>query len=338
MRAAVIPCPGGPEVLVIRDVPTPAPSSDEVLVRVVASALNRADLLQRLGKYPAPPGAPANIPGIEFAGEIVEVGSSVPPALIGQRVFGIAGGGAHSEFLVAHQRAVAVIPECLSWIEAAAVPEAFVTAHDALWVQAALRPCERVLIHAVGSGVGLAAVQLVRAIGAVPYGTARTQEKIDRARELGLADGLAVGSDLTTLAPAVETWTAHHGIDVVLDLAGGPYVGASLAVLALRGRLLLVGSVAGRRAEIDLGLALSRRVRLTGTVLRARPLEEKIATIRAFESEVVPLLATGAVAPVVDSVFDLDSIVEAHVRLESNATFGKVVIRVAHDASSTPLE
>lgn len=338
MRAAVITRPGGPEVLDIREVSTPEPSSGELLVRVVASALNRADLLQRLGKYPAPAGVASDIPGIEFAGEVVAVGSGVAPARIGSRVFGIAAGGAHAEYLVAHERTVADIPPKLSWIEAAAVPEAFITAHDAMWIQAALRPCERVLIHAVGSGVGLAAVQLARAIGAIPFGTARTPDKLERARRFGLENGVAIADDLSVLAPAVESWTDGRGVDVVLDLAGGPYVSASLGVLANRGRLLLVGTVAGRRADLDLGITLGKRLRITGTVLRARPLEEKIAATRAFAAEVVPLLAAGTVVPVVDDVFDLDEIARAHERLESNATFGKVVIRVAPDASATNAE
>ncbi len=338
MRAAIITRPGGPEVLEVRDVPTPAPSSGELLVRVVASALNRADLLQRMGRYPAPAGVSADVPGIEFAGEVVAVGPGVATSRIGSRVFGIAGGGAHAEYLVAHERAVAVIPPNLAWIEAAAVPEAFITAHDAMWIQAELRPCERVLIHAVGSGVGLAAVQLARAIGAIPFGTARTPDKVERARRLGLEDGVAISGDLSVLASAVESWTEGRGIDVVLDLAGGPYVAASLGALAVRGRLVLVGTVAGRRTEIDLGIVLRKRLRITGTVLRARPLEEKIAATRAFASEVVPLLAAGAVVPVVDDVFDLDEIARAHERLESNATFGKVVIRVARDASTAVTE
>lgn len=333
MRAAVITRPGGPEVLEIRDVPVPAPASGELLVRVITSSLNRADLLQRNGQYAAPAGSPADIPGIEFAGEVVAVGDGVDASQVGRRVFGIVGGGAHAEFIVTHARTLSAIPDRLSWLDAGAVPEAFITAHDALWIQAALRPCERVLIHAVGSGVGLAAVGLVRAIGAVPFGTARTQDKIERAIGLGLEDGLVIVDDLALLSPTVKTWTGGHGVDVVLDLVGGPYVGANVDALAVRGRMMLVGTVAGRQSVVDLGRLLVKRIRMTGTVLRARPLEEKIATARAFAAEVVPLLAAGVVSPVVDSVFALSEIVEAHRRLESNATFGKVVLRIADDVS-----
>ena len=328
MRAAVITKPGSPDVLEIQDLSLPEPAADQVLVRVRASGLNRADLLQREGRYPAPAGAPAEVPGIEFAGEIAAAGPEARLWREGQRVFGIAGGGTHAEYLVVHERAVAAIPETLDWVEAAAVPEAFITAHDALWVQAALRPSERVLIHAVGSGVGLAAVQLCRAIGAVPYGTARTASKIDRAIALGLEDGFAIAADPADLVEPARTWTSGDGFAVVLDLVGGPYVAASVHALGLRGRLLLVGTVAGGRAEIELGKVLGKRLRITGTVLRARALEEKIAATRAFAAEVAPLFDRGLLRPVVDSTFDLADIRAAHERLASNETFGKVVLRM----------
>ena len=183
MRAAVITRPGGPEVLEIQSRPVPVPKSGEVLVRVHASALNRADLSQRTGHYPAPPGAPADIPGMEFAGEVAAAGDQVTEWREGDRVFGIVGGGGNAEYLVADAKSVTRAPAALSWIEAAAIPEAFITAHDALVTQAAVRAGERVLIHAVGSGVGLAATQLAHAFGAIAYGTARTADKIERARE-----------------------------------------------------------------------------------------------------------------------------------------------------------
>lgn len=328
MRAAIITQAGPPEVLEIRDVPRPEPAADQVLIRVRASGLNRADLLQREGRYPAPPGAPAEVPGIEFAGEIAACGPDARLWREGQRVFGITGGGAHAEYVIAHERAVAEVPSSLDWVEAGAVPEVFITAHDALWIQAALRPSERVLIHAVGSGVGLAAVQLCRAIGAVPYGTARTPEKIERAREHGLEDGVAIENDPDELVESERAWTGGRGFDVVLDLVGGPYVKASIDALGVRGRLLLVGTVAGGRAELELGKALGKRLRIIGTVLRARPIEEKIAATRAFAAEVAPLFDSGALRPVVDAVFDLDEIQLAHERLASNGTFGKVVLRI----------
>lgn len=326
MRAVVITQPGGPEVLEIRDVPTPILAAGEVLVRVRAAGLNRADLLQRQGRYPAPPGVSPDIPGLEFAGEIAELGPQVEIWRPGQRVFGIVAGGAHAEYLVTHHATLAEVPANLDWAQAGSIPEAFITAHDALWKQAQLRAGESVLIHAVGSGVGLAAVQLVRAFGAIPYGTARTADKIERARPLGLEDGIQLDASLQGLAEHVERWTDGRGFDVILDLVGGPYVAASVDALALRGRLMLVATSAGRKAEFDLGRSLSRRVTIRGTVLRARPLEEKIAVTRSFADEVVPLFARGVLRPNLDSVFPLSDVRAAHQRLESNATFGKVVL------------
>ena len=326
MRAAVITRHGGPEVLEIRDVDRPEAGTGEVLVRVRASALNRADLLQREGRYPAPPGWAADIPGMEIAGEVVARGSATYLWTEGNRVFGIVGGGGNAEFIVTHERTLAAIPSNLSWTEAAAVPEAFITAHDALVMQAQVRPSERVLIHAIGSGVGLAAMQLASAAGAIPFGDARSAEKIDRARELGLAEGVVVGDDLGIIAKRVLEWTENVGVEIVLDLVGGRYTPASIAAAAPQGRIILIGTMAGRDVSLPLGVILGKRLTIRGTVLRARPLEEKIAATRAFAAQVVPLFAQGVVRPVVDRVFPLDQIAAAHRRLESNTTFGKVVL------------
>jgi putative PIG3 family NAD(P)H quinone oxidoreductase len=326
MQAVWISAFGGPEVLEIRTVGKPLFNDDHVLVRVRASSLNRADLLQRQGKYPPPPGFPAEIPGMEFAGEVAEVGSSVRLWKPGQRVFGLTGGGAHAEYVITYENLLAEIPANLDWAQAAAVPEVFITAHDALWTQAQLRPGETVLIHAVGSGVGLAAVQLARAIQAVPYGTSRTTNKIDQAKPLGLEDGLILRDKLDDLATAAEKWTAGKGINVLLDLVGGPYVKASQKAMAHKGRMILVGTVAGGSYELDARYVMSKRLQVRGTVLRARSLEEKIAATRLFAAEVVPLLARGVLRPNVDSVFPLAEIAKAHQRLESNESFGKVVV------------
>ncbi|HJU89478.1 MAG TPA: NAD(P)H-quinone oxidoreductase [Gemmatimonadaceae bacterium] len=328
MKAVVIARHGGPEVLEVRDVPRPDPEHGHILVRVRASALNRADVLQRQGRYPAPPGDAQEIPGIEFAGEVAELGRGARDWRVGDRVFGIIGGGAHAEYVTIHERAVARVPDELEWDGAGAVPEAFITAHDALITQAQARPSERVLIHAVGSGVGLAAVQLARAAGAIPYGTSRTPDKIDRTVELGLANGAVLADDVAQLVDHVDRWTDGRGMDIVLDLVGGPYVEASIAALGARGRLMLIGTIAGGRAELPIGVVMSKRLTIVGTVLRARPLEEKIVATRAFAQQVVPLLARGVVRPIIDSVFSLAAIAEAHRRMESNETYGKIVIRL----------
>lgn len=265
---------------------------------------------------------------MEFAGEVVAVGPLVQLWKPGQRVFGITGGGAYAEYLVAQERTIAEIPQRLSWNEATAIPEAFITAQDALWKQADLRPGEIVLIHAVGSGVGLAALQLANALGAESYGTSRTPDKIQRAKEFGLKDGIAA-SDPGSLASEFKKMANGRGADVVLDLVGGNYLNASLQMLAPRGRVMCIGTVAGTKAEIDLRYVLSKRIILRGTVLRARPLEEKIAVTQAFARELCPLFERGQLRPVIDSEFDLRDVAEAHRRMESNETFGKVVLKIS---------
>jgi NADPH:quinone reductase len=314
-------------VLEIQERPQPIAGKHEVLVRVRASALNRADILQRLGKYPPPPGVSPDVPGLEFAGEIAALGPDVDRWEPRQRVFAITGGGAHADYVVSHQDLLAPVPVELSWEQAGAVPEVFITAHDAL-SQGGVRGGEKVLIHAVGSGVGLAAVQVCRAIGATPFGTSRTQDKIDSAREFGLEAGFLSPGDgvLTGLGDWAKHVTGGKGFDAVLDLNGGPYFPASLRALGLKGRIVLIGSVAGATAEVDLRQIFGKRLRIIGTVLRARSLEEKVAATAAFAHDVVPLLARGKIKPVIDSVFPLAQVAEAHRRLESNATFGKVVL------------
>jgi putative PIG3 family NAD(P)H quinone oxidoreductase len=324
MRAAVITRPGGPEVLEIRHVDRPGVGADDVLVRVRASGLNRADIHQRNGGYPAPPGSPADIPGLEYAGEVEDVGSNVHDFRVGDRVFGIAGGGAHAELLSIPARTVARAPATLSWTDAGAVPEAFITAHDALVTQAKLVAGERVLIHAIGSGVGLAAAQVARAVGAIPFGTSRTPDKIERALPYGLERG-GVVRDATELATLAREW-APNGFDVVLDLVGGAYTPASVATLATKGRLMLVGLVAGATASFDLRRILARRITIIGTVLRARSTDEKATATRAFSRDLGGLFDAGTLRPVVDRVFPLDAIADAHRRVESNETFGKVVV------------
>jgi len=330
MRAVVISRFGGPEVLELREVPAPRPGPHEVLVRVRASGLNRADLLQRSGRYAAPADAPQNIPGLEFAGEVAELGEHAQRWNKGDRVMGLVGGGAHAEFVTTHEDALAAVPANVEWSAAGAVPEVFITAHDALR-QAGFKAGENVLIHAVGSGVGLAATQLVTALGGRAFGTSRTPDKIERAKAFGLEAGYAVPepSSLAGLSQFAQKVTGGGGFDVVLDLNGGPYFAASLEAMALKGRLVLIGGVAGSRADVDLYQILRKRLHIIGTVMRARSLDEKIANTDAFAREVVPLLANGSIQAVIDSVFPLEQIADAHRRLESNETFGKVVLTLS---------
>lgn len=326
MRAAIFAGAGGPEVIDLRDVPRPDPGPDQVLVRVQASALNRADLNQRQGSYPAPPGAPADIPGLEYTGIVEACGADVRAFRSGQRVFGLAGGGGQAEYLVSHERLVVPVPDNLDPIAAAAVPEAFITAHDALFTWGGLASGERVLIHVVGSGVGTAAVQLARAAGCTVFGTSRTADKLKACEPLGLDVGIDTSRE--DFAAVIADRTEQQGVNVCLDMIGEAAWDQTIAALAHRGRLVLVGTLGGSRPVANLGPIMRKRLQITGTVLRSRPFEDKILATRRFADRVVPLLARGALRPIVDRVFPLEALAEAHRYLESNASFGKVVIAV----------
>ena len=327
MKAVTIVYFGGVEGLEVGQVAdAPRAAADRVRVRVHAAGLNRADILQRLGRYPAPPGYPQDIPGLEFAGEVVEVGEEVRGWKVGDRVFGITGGGAQAEFVTVPESTLAEIPPNLDWAEAASIPEVFMTAHDALFTQCRLQMGERVLIHAAGSGVGTAASQLVNAAGAIAYGTSRTADKLERAKEFGLTESVVVAKDSSEFVEAVKRWTNDAGVGVILDLVGAAYLKANLDSLALKGRLIFVGTTSGAKAEIDYSVVMRKRLRITGTSLRTRSIEEKATATRLFAQHVVPLLASGKVRPVIDSVFGFDEVRAAHQRIESNESFGKVVL------------
>ena len=329
MKAVTITSFGGVEGLEVRDVAdAPAASLDRVRVRVRAAGLNRADILQRLGRYPAPPGYPQDIPGIEFAGEIESLGEEVRDWKIGDRVFGIIGGGGQAEFVTVPANHLARVPDNLDWAQAAAVPEVFMTAHDALFTQCDVNIGEHVLIHAAGSGVGTAAIQLVRAAGAFAHGTSRTADKLDRAKQFGLNESIAIDTDPLAFARAAKEWTGGAGVNVVLDLVGSAYLQANLQSLAIKGRLIFVGTTSGSKAEIDYGIVMSKRLKIMGTSLRTRSDEEKATATRLFAQQVVPLLATGQVRPVIESVFEMGEVRAAHERIESNETFGKVVLMI----------
>lgn len=328
MKAVFIKEFGGVENLEIREVENPPnPQKTEVLINVKASALNRADLLQRRGLYPPPRGFPERIPGLEFAGEVAGVGDEVSKFNIGDRVFGITAGGAQAEFLLTEESLLAKIPADLSFTEAAALPEAFITAHDAVFAQANLKETETLLIHAVGSGVGLAALQLAKAKNIKTFGTSRTAEKLEECKKFGLDEAILTEEN-TNFAEIISEKTAGKGVDVILDLVGARFFGANLASLALKGRLMLVGTVSGAAAEFNLSVALVKRLKIIGTVLRARSTREKAEATQKFIEEVVPLFEKGSVIPNIDRVFKIEEIRAAHEYLESNASFGKVVIEI----------
>jgi putative PIG3 family NAD(P)H quinone oxidoreductase len=327
MKAIVITGTGGADVLEVQDVPVPEPYGEQVRVRVRACGLNRADLMQCRGYYPAPPGAPADIPGLEYAGEVDAVGTSVTGLLkVGDPVFGIVGGGGQAEYVLTHERLAVKIPENLDFVQAAAVPEVFITAHDALEAQAETRPGESVLVHAVGSGVGTAAVQLARAMGCTVFGTSRTEEKLRQAAALGLDFG--IDSTRDDFASVVLDQTGGAGVDVVLDLVGASVLEANIRALAVRGRVVVIGLLGGGTGTLPLYALALKRARLIATTLRQRPLEEKIAATQRFAARVAPWLKRGLVHPVVDSIFAFEAIREAQQRLESNLGFGKIVLRV----------
>jgi len=306
--------------------PDPEPGPGAVLVRVHGAGLNRADLAQLSGNYAAPPGSPPDILGLEFAGEIVAHGPGVTAPALGARVFGIAGGGAQAELLAVPAGQCAPVPERLDLVEAAGVPEAFITVHDAMVTQAGLQAGETMLVHAVGSGVGTAAVQLGRASGSTVVGTARTPEKLERSRELGLDHAVLAPRELDPAALAADILAAAGPIDVTLDLVGGDYVVTALAVAAPLGRVVVIGLMAGPRTQLDLGTLMYKRMQLFGTMLRGRTPEEKADATDAFTRDVVPLLARGEVHPVVARTFPLDGAREAYELLAADAVFGTIVL------------
>jgi NADPH:quinone reductase len=324
MRAVIFEGAGGPEVITIGEVPKPEVRPEHIRVRVHAAGVNRADLIQRRGHYPAPAGWPANIPGLEYAGEVEAVRGGVTRWRVGDRIMGLVGGGAQAEMVVVHQDEALPIPDGLSYAEAAAIPESFLTAYDALVTRGQLQTGERVLIHAAGSGLGTAASQIAKQLGATVLGTSRSGDKLARA----LLYGLDIGID-TSRTPFREV--VGEPVHVVLDVLGGTALADNLAVLAPRGRLVLLGFLAGSEAEVDLGPILRKRLEVIGTVMRTRGLEERIPLIAEFRERMLPLFQPhqerGAVLrPVLERTYPMTQLADAHRVLEGNATFGKIVV------------
>jgi NADPH:quinone reductase len=322
---------GEVENLEIREVENLLPPKGfEVLVSVRAAGLNRADLLQRKGLYPPPKGFDERILGLEFAGEVYKIGENARKFQIGDRVFGIVSGGGQAEFVNIKESHLAKIPDNLNFAEAACIPEAFITAHDAIFTQGNLKSGETCLIHAVGSGVGLAALQLCKANNINTLGTSRSAEKLANCDLFGLDYGIVANADLLENAAAftkiIQEFTDGKGVDVILDLVGAKYFEANLQSLAMKGRLILVGLTSGRTAEFNLGVALAKRLTIIGTTLRARSDVEKAEATANFAREVLPLIASGKIVPNLDKVFAVTDAQKAHEYLESNESFGKVVL------------
>jgi putative PIG3 family NAD(P)H quinone oxidoreductase len=324
MRAVVLRSYGGPEVLTFEDVDDPVPGPDEVVVEIAATALNRADLLQRMGAYPDPRKRQPEIPGLEFAGTVVECGERVTMWTTGDRVMGIEAGGAYAERIATHERQLLAVPEGMSFTDAAAIPEVFLTAWDALVLQGGLTSGRWALVHAGASGVGTAAIQIVKAIGAriaVTCSAGKAQACHD------------LGADLV-IERSPHDWLSEllgvipGGVDVVLDVIGGDEVNRNLSAVATRGRIVQVGLMGGGRTPVDVGLLLAKRSTWIGTTLRTRPIEEKVAVTRRFAAEMLPLFGDGTLRPVIDRVFAFGDIAAAHEVMGSNANVGKLVVRI----------
>lgn len=324
MRAVVLHTHGGPEVLTLEEVADPVPGPDEVLVDVAATALNRADLLQRMGLYPDPRGRAPEIPGLEFAGTVAAVGERVRLWQPGDRVMGIEAGGGYAERIATHERQLMAVPAEMSLTDAAAIPEVFLTAWDALVLQGGLTSGRWALVHAGASGVGTAAIQIATVIGARVAVTC-SSGKAELCRSLG-ADLVLERSPHDWLADAKAA--VPDGFDTVLDVIGGEEINRNLDAVALRGTIVQVGLMGGGDAPVNVGMLLARRATWVGTTLRARPLEEKVAVTRRFATEMLPHFTARRMRPVVDCVFPLEQIADAHRRMAANANAGKIVVQV----------
>jgi NADPH:quinone reductase len=325
MRAIVYTAAGGPEVIAIKEVPAPTAGQGQIRVRVRAAGLNRADIYQRKGGYAAPPGSPTDIPGLEYAGDVEMIGPGVTRWRVGDRVMGLVGGGAQAELLVVRDVEALPIPQKLSYTDAAAIPEVFYTASDALVTRGRLKPGERVLIHAVGSGVGTAAAQIAKHLGAQVIGTSRSAAKLARAAAYGVDVG--IDTSRTPLRDAVG-----GRVDLIVDVIGGPALADHLAILAPKGRLVILGLMGGRKGEIELDQLLHRRLEIIGSVMRTRGPDERAALVRELGERLVPLFeprnGLPVLRPVVDQVYPMEQVAEAHGVMERNENFGKLVLQI----------
>lgn len=325
MRAVVLEGYGGPEVMRIRELARPEPGPEELLVRVRAAALNRGDLVQRSGEYPLPPGA-SPLLGVEIAGEVEACGPAVRDVRPGERVFGLVNGGGYAEYCVMDRGMAVPIPDGWSFTSAAAVPEAFFTAHETLFELGGLKAGQTVFIHAGGSGIGTACIQLAHHVGARVLFTAGTQEKIRRAMELGADAG--INRTTHDFAEEVLRLTEGAGVDLVEDFVGAATLERNLSLLKPEGCLLLVGLMDGMRAEVDLARIVLRRLQIKGTAIRGRTLEARRAITRRFQRHWLPELVAGRVRPIIDSTFPLERVADAHRHMEANASFGKIILEL----------
>jgi putative PIG3 family NAD(P)H quinone oxidoreductase len=325
MRAVTLNGFGGPEVLTVSEIPAPTPGPEQVLVRVRATALNRADTLQRKGVYPPPPGE-SEVLGLELAGEVESWGPGVKGFRKGQRVFGLVGGGGYGQYAVIDHEMAMTMPEGWSFEQAAAVPEVYFTANETIFVLGELKKGEAVLIHAGGSGVGTAGIQMAHLIGATVYVTAGSQDKLDRCKALGADAGIDYKAH--DFAEEIKRLTHNAGVDVVEDFLGASYLSRNMAVLKNGGRLILVALMGGAKVEIDLSVLQRKRLKVLGSVMRSRPLADKREITRRFKERWLPHLVSGALKPIIDTVYPIEKVREAHVAMEANRNFGKILLKI----------
>ncbi len=326
MRAWQITENGGPEVLKCVERPDPTPGPLDVLVRVRAVGLNRADLLQRMGAYPAPPGAVADVPGLEYAGEVEAVGEAVQDRKPGDRVMGLIGGGAYAEKLVVHERETIPVPDQMDWVQAGATPEAFLTAYRAIFLEGGLQPGQWCLVRAVTSGIGLAAVQLIRAFGAFSLGTSRGRDRLEKVRPHGLDVPLVDGDGELPKAVLEHTGAGAH---VILDLVGGNgHLNENLQCLRPEGTQVVVGLMAGRDDQVNMGLILMKRLTVRAMTMRSLPQERRMQMAQLFQDRLLPHFLRGNLKPVVDTVLPFDEAPDAHRLMESGKHTGKIVLTV----------
>lgn len=325
MKAVTLSGFGDINVLNITDIPTPQHSTEQLLIRVHATALNRADLLQRRGKYP-PPAGESEILGMEIAGEVIEVGQTVKNFKKGDRIFGLVGGGGYAEYCVIDHLMAIRIPDNWTYEQAAATPEAFITANETIFELGELKTGESVLIHAAGSGVGTAAVQMAHHIGAIVYGTASTEEKITKILALGAT--AVINYKTQDFAEAIKKFTGNKGVDVIEDFIGAEYLTTNLSILKIDGRIIGVGLMGGTHCEIDLGLFQRNRLQMKGFRLRTQAIETKRKFTQRFAERWLPILKSGQIKPIIYCTFPLEQVQQAHQAMEKNLNFGKIILTI----------
>jgi NADPH2:quinone reductase len=328
MKAIVITQPGGPEVLQLVDRPKPLIAPDEVLIKVMAAGINRPDVFQRKGNYPPPAGAPPDIPGLEIAGTIAEVGEAVTRWKTGDKVCALVTGGGYAEYCNAPEGQCLPIPSNLSYHEAASLPETFFTVWSNVFDRGTLKPGESLLVHGGSSGIGVTAIQMAKALGSTVYVTAGSDDKCSFCEQLG-ADK-AINYKTADFKQEIKVLTNGKGVDVILDMVGGDYMPGNIDSLAIEGRLVFINAMNGREVQLDLSKVMAKRLIITGSMLRSREVTFKATIAKNLEQKIWPLIESGAIKPVIYKIFNAEDAAEAHRLMESSTHTGKIVLRFEH--------